>query len=144
MLEEAVELSASRLLAHEQAAATASLAHEQAAATAGNLPGNLASGLGGTNSHKLADSLALGGIVAGLQAQAEAVTAAVLLPALRAGAVDVSELRLKFGPVVASIVEDSLWLSTLPERLGLQDDDGRRLALPTYSPALPCPAEKAP
>ena len=133
MLEEAVELSASRLLAHEHAAA----------ATAGNLPGNLASGLGGTNSHKLADSLALGGIVAGLQAQAEAVTAAVLLPALREGAVDVSELRLKFGPVVASIVEDSLWLSTLPERLGLQDDDGRRLALPTYSLALPCPAEKA-
>ena len=32
--------------------------------------------------------------------------------------VQVEELRLTFGPVVASIVEDSLWLKELPERTG--------------------------
>jgi len=76
--------------------------------------------------HNFGDGLALGGIVAGLQSQSEAVTAAVLLPAIRTGAMTSVEVRERFGPVVASIVEDSLWLSRLPETVGLLDDDGSR------------------
>jgi len=76
--------------------------------------------------HNFGDGLALGGIVAGLQSQSEAVTAAVLLPAIRTGAMKSVEVRERFGPVVASIVEDSLWLSRLPETVGLLDDDGSR------------------
>ena len=72
------------------------------------------------------DGISLGGIVAGLQSQAEAVTAAVLLPSLRQGVVEQREIRERFGPVVANIVEDSLWLSKLPESVGLLDDDGSR------------------
>ncbi|KAJ1492974.1 hypothetical protein T484DRAFT_1879873, partial [Baffinella frigidus] len=39
----------------------------------------------------------------------------------------VEELRLAFGPVVASIVEDSIWLKELPEHTGLMDDDSSRV-----------------
>ena len=72
------------------------------------------------------DGLALGGIVAGLQSQSEAVAAAVLLPAFRCGLLTVLEARQRFGPVVATILEDALWLSNLPETVGLMDDDGSR------------------
>jgi guanosine-3',5'-bis(diphosphate) 3'-pyrophosphohydrolase len=40
--------------------------------------------------------------------------------------VNAAQVRERFGPVVASIVEDSLWLSKLPDRTGLLDDDGSR------------------
>eukprot|EP00288_Rhodomonas_lens_P006781 CAMPEP_0177731900 /NCGR_PEP_ID=MMETSP0484_2-20121128/22808_1 /TAXON_ID=354590 /ORGANISM="Rhodomonas lens, Strain RHODO" /LENGTH=409 /DNA_ID=CAMNT_0019245065 /DNA_START=1 /DNA_END=1226 /DNA_ORIENTATION=- len=51
----------------------------------------------------------------------------MLLPCVRSGAATTEELRGQFGPVVVSILCDVLWLRTVPEKVGLMDDDSSRV-----------------
>uniref|UniRef100_A0A7S4NTH2 EF-hand domain-containing protein n=1 Tax=Guillardia theta TaxID=55529 RepID=A0A7S4NTH2_GUITH len=75
---------------------------------------------------KFGEGLAIGSIIAGLQLPTPVLVSAVLLPCVRERSASIQEVRDRFGPVVGSMVEDSVWLSQLPDRVGLLDDDGSR------------------
>eukprot|EP00960_Hanusia_phi_P064591 765838-Hanusia_phi.AAC.1 len=75
---------------------------------------------------KFGEGLAIGSIIAGLQLPTPVLVSAVLLPCVRERSASIQEVRDRFGPVVGSMVEDSVWLSELPDRVGLLDDDGSR------------------